>query len=120
VVLLLTDPQSGVSARFADTGVPGFVETGTPGNPTDVLMKRIPRTARLPKVGQIVVTAGTVTTAYPSPFPPDIPIGTVSKVDPNELDTSQQIHIRLYADMHNLDVVQVLTKPSTRSTGPIK
>ena len=43
---------------------------------------------------------------------------TLAKVDPNELDTSQQIHIRPYANMHNLDVVQVLTKPSDRSAGP--
>lgn len=116
-VLLITDSQSGVSARMADTGVPGFVQTGTPGNPNDLLMQRLPRGAT-PKVGEMVVTAGTVSSVYPTFFPPQIPIGTVTKVDPNELDTSQQIHIRPFANMHSLDVVQVLTKPSTRSTGP--
>lgn len=116
-VLLITDPESGVSARMADTGVPGFVQTGSPGNPNDLLMQRLPRTST-PHVGEMVVTAGTATPSYPTFFPPHIPIGVVTKVNPDELDTSQQIHIRPYANMHNLDVVQVLTKPSTRSTGP--
>ena len=113
-VLLITDPQNGVAARMADTGVPGFVQTGSPGNPNDLLMQRLPRNAT-PHVGEMVVTAGTATPAYPTFFPPHIPIGEVSKVDPNELDASQQIHLRPYADMHNLDDVQVITKPSTRS-----
>jgi rod shape-determining protein MreC len=117
VVLLITDPQSGVSARMADTGIPGFVQTGSPGNPNDLLMQRLPRNST-PHVGEMVVTAGTETPAYPTFYPPHIPIGTVTKVDPNELDTSQQVHIRPFANMHNLDVVQVLTKPSTRSVGP--
>jgi rod shape-determining protein MreC len=117
-VLLITDPQNGVSARMADTGVPGFVQTGSPGNPNDLLMQRIPRGAT-PKVGEMVVTAGTSTPAFPTFFPPRIPIGVVTKVDPNELDTSQQVHIKPFANMHDLDVVQVLTHPSTRSAGPV-
>ena len=49
---------------------------------------------------------------------PGVTLGEISKVDPNELDTSQQIHVKLYADLHNLDIVQVLTEPRTRSAGP--
>ncbi|MCW2968000.1 MAG: rod shape-determining protein MreC [Solirubrobacteraceae bacterium] len=117
-VLLITDSASGVSARIADpAGTPGFVQTATPGDPNDLLMQRIPRGA-LPRVGEMVVTAGVQSKKFPSNFPADIPIGTVTKVDPNELDSSQQIHIRPYANMHNLDVVQVLTQPSNRSAGP--
>ncbi|MDX6666351.1 MAG: rod shape-determining protein MreC [Solirubrobacteraceae bacterium] len=116
-VLLLTDALSGISAKIARTGVLGFVETGTPGNPNDVLMKRIPR-GKVPQVGQMVVTAGLRSTTFPSNFPGDLPIGVVTKVDPNELDTSQLVHIKPYADFHQLDVVQVITKPFTRSAGP--
>jgi rod shape-determining protein MreC len=114
VVLLITDPQNGVTARMADTGVPGFVQTASPGNPNDLLMQRLPRNA-IPHVGEMVVTAGTTTPGYPSFFPPRIPIGEVSKVDPNELDSSQQVHIKPFANLHDLDVVQVITKPSTRA-----
>ena len=116
-VTLITDSDSGVSARIAETGVPGFVQTGTPGDPNDLLMQRLPRNSS-PRVGQMVVTAGVQSKKFPSRFPSGLPIGVVTKVDPNELDTSQQIHIRPYANMHDLDVVQVLTAPTTRSTGP--
>jgi rod shape-determining protein MreC len=117
-VLLLTDPESGVTAKIAETGVRGIVKTGTPGNPNDLLLQRIPRGDQLPRVGQMVMTAGIESTRFTSYFPPRIPVGEVTKVDPNEVDTSQQVHIRPYADLHNLDIVQVLTQPSTRSTGP--
>ena len=117
-VLLLTDPDSGVTARVSETGVPGIVQTGTPGNPNDLLMQRIPRNEHAPIVGQRVVTAGIESKKFTSFFPAGIPIGEVTKVDPNELDTSQQVHVKPYADLHNLDIVQVLTQPSTRSTGP--
>jgi rod shape-determining protein MreC len=117
-VRLITDAESGVSARIAETGVPGFVQTGTPGNPNDLLMQRLPRGKTLPRVGQMIVTAGVRSTKFPSRFPPGLPIGVVTKVDPNEIDTSQQIHIRPYANMHDLDVVQVITLPVTRSFGP--
>jgi len=116
-VLLLTDADSGVSARIARRPVPGFVKTGTPGNPNDLLFTRIPR-GDLPKVGEMVVTSGVDSATFPSFFPANIPIGVVSKVDPNEVDTSQQVHIKPYANMHKLDIVQVLTDTRTRSAGP--
>jgi rod shape-determining protein MreC len=117
-VLLITDPDSGVTARVGETGIQGFVKTGTPGNPNDLLMTRLPRGGRPPKEGQRVVTAGIESRKFTSFFPPNIPIGEITKVDPNELDTSQQVHIKPYADLHNLDIVQVLTEPRTRSLGP--
>lgn len=116
-VLLLTDPDSGVTARTARGGVKGIVQTGTPGNPNDLLMQRIPR-GDVPKVGDMVMTAGIESTRFASYFPPRIPIGIVTEVDPNELDTSQQVHLKPYADLHDLDAVVVLTEPNTRSTGP--
>lgn len=117
VVMLLTDPDSGVTAR-TEGNIPGIVQTGTPGNPNDLLMQRIPRGDAVPRVGDMVVTAGIESRRFTSFFPPRIPIGEVTEVDPNELDTSQQIHIRPFADLHNLDVVTVLTEPTTRSLGP--
>jgi rod shape-determining protein MreC len=117
-VLLLTDPASGVTARTASQdAVPGIVQTGTPGNPNDLLLQRIPR-GDLPKVGDMVMTAGIESSRFTSYFPPRIPIGEVTEVDRNELDTSQQVHLKPYADLHDLDVVTVLTDPDTRSVGP--
>jgi rod shape-determining protein MreC len=116
-VTLLTDPASGVTARIAESGVAGIVQTGTPGNPNDLLLQRIPRGDRV-RVGQQVVSAGIKSARLTSYFPPEIPIGVITRVDPNELESSQQVHMRPYADLRDLDIVQVLTKPSLRSTGP--
>ena len=116
-VTLLTDPASGVTSRIAESGVAGIVQTGTPGNPNDLLLQRIPRGDRV-RVGQQVITAGIQSARLTSYFPPNIPIGVVTRVDPNELEGSQQVHIRPYADLRDLDIVQVLTQPSVRSTGP--
>ncbi len=116
-VTLLTDAVSGVTARIAESGVAGIVQTGTPGNPNDLLLQRIPRGDRV-RVGQQVVTAGIESARLTSYFPPDIPVGVVTRVDPNELESSQQVHIRPYADLRDLDVVQVLTRSTVRSTGP--
>ena len=33
----------------------------------------------------------------------------VTKADPDELQTSQQVHIRPYADLRDLETLQVLT-----------
>ena len=117
-VQLLTDPDSGVTARVSETGVPGIVQTGTPGNPNDLLLQRIPLNERPPTVGQRVVSAGIESSKFTSFFPPGIPIGEITKVDPNELDTSQQVHIKPFADLRDLDIVQVITEPNIRSTGP--
>jgi rod shape-determining protein MreC len=117
VVLLITDSGNGVTARTRG-GIPGQVQTGTPGNPNDLLMQRIPRGEDAPRVGDMVMTAGIESARFTSYFPPRIPIGEVTEVDPNELDASQQVHIKPYANLHNLDVVTVLTQPNTRSTGP--
>jgi rod shape-determining protein MreC len=116
-VTLLTDPVSGVTARIAESGVSGIVQTGTPGNPNDLLLQRIPRGSRV-RVGQQIVTAGIKSARLTSYFPPDIPVGVITRVDPNELESSQQVHIRPYADLRDLDIVQVLTRPTARSTGP--
>lgn len=106
-VRLITDADSGVTARTKDE-VLGIVQTGTPGDPNDLLLQRIPR-GDVPKVGDMVMTAGIESRRFSSYFPPRIPIGEVSEVDLDELDTSQQVHIKPYADLRDLDVVTVLT-----------
>ncbi len=106
-VRLITDAASGVTARTKDA-VLGIVQTGTPGDPNDLLLQRIPR-GEVPRVGDMVMTAGIESRRFSSYFPPRIPIGEVSEVNPNELDTSQQVHIKPYADLRDLDVVSVLT-----------
>jgi rod shape-determining protein MreC len=109
VVTLITDHTSGVSAKLNNTGVSGVVQPAV-GNPDDLLLEFVSRKTRLAK-GEAVVTSGTRGGRLESLFPPGIPIGAVSRVDDEELDLYQRVHIRPYADLRRLDFVQILTRP---------
>jgi len=102
-VLLITDEDSGVAARVNESGQPGIVETAV-GEPDDLRLEFLRRGARV-REDQTIVTAG-------SRFPRGIPIGRVSRVDPEELDAYQRVHIRPFADLRRLEFVQVLTRPA--------
>jgi len=109
VVTLITDHTSGVSAKVLDhAGDPGVVLPSV-GDPGDLLVQTLPPHSRV-AVGDQVVTAGTRSGRLESLFPPNIPIGTVSRVSPSELALSQQVHIRPSADLRHLNFVQILTR----------
>ena len=112
-VALIVDRESGVTARVATSRpggrITGTVETGTPNNANDLLMTGLELKADI-RVGDVIETAGIDSAAVAgSYFPEGIPIGRVSKVDPDELSTSQQVHIRPFADLRDLEHVQVIT-----------
>jgi rod shape-determining protein MreC len=57
------------------------------------------------------VTSGTLSKVgrFPSPYPRNIPIGRVTRVD-NAGQDDQQAHIVPFANLRRLDLVEVLTK----------
>jgi len=109
-VTLLTDTKSSVSSRAGARNVFGMVEPVGAGNPNDLLLKFTPPNARL-NPGDRVVTRGTVsdTDRYPSLYPPGLPIGVITRID-NEGTDTEEVHLRPYAKMRNLDFVRVLTR----------
>jgi len=109
IVTLITDHTSGVSAVVNESGVAGVVQPAV-GNPNDLLLEFIRRGDRI-ETGQTVVTAGSRSQRYESLFPPGLPVGRVSKVDDTELDVYQRVHVKPFAQLRRLDVVQVLTDP---------
>jgi rod shape-determining protein MreC len=115
-VTLLTDTSAsdttaGVSARAGKDGAFGIVEPVGAGNPNDLLLKNTPPGAKL-NTGDRIVTRGTVsdTDRLPSLYPSGLPIGVITRIDNKNTDT-QEIHVRPYANMRDLDFVQVLTRP---------
>jgi rod shape-determining protein MreC len=109
IVKLITDEGSGVSATIDQTGVTGIVQPAV-GAPNDLRLEFIRHADRV-KPGQALVTSGTSSSRLPSLFPPGIPIGRVSKVDAEEVDLYQRVHVRPFAELRRLDYVQVLTQP---------
>jgi rod shape-determining protein MreC len=109
IVKLITDEGSGVSATIDASGVTGIVQPAV-GSPNDLRLEFIRHADRI-KTGQALVTSGTSASRLPSLFPPGIPIGRVSKVDAQEVDLYQRVHVRPFAELRRLDYVQVLTRP---------
>lgn len=111
IVTLITDPSSVVSARVlngASRGDYGLVKPSV-GDPLDLLVQLLPRRAPISE-GDVVVTAGSRASRLESLYPPNIPIGRVTKADPQELAADQQVHMAPIADLRHLDFVQVLTQ----------
>ncbi len=113
-VTLVTDPSSAVSVRVLDNAGDFGLMKSSVGNPLDLLVQLLPRNAQIQQ-GDIVVTAGSRSSALESLYPPNIPVGRVTKADPLELDNDQQVHVSPIADLRHLDFAQILTGPASAS-----
>ena len=112
-VRLITDGQSGVSAQVFPAGVTGVIRPEV-GNPDDLLLEHVESGRRVTE-DTLVITSGFVSGRTESLFPRGIPIGRVSKVDLDELETYQRVHVKPFADLQTVDLVQVLTRRGTTS-----
>jgi rod shape-determining protein MreC len=109
---LITDSTMGVSARIGSSTATGIIQPKV-GDPNDLLLQYLP--ANTPAVaGEYVVTSGTVSSSDDSLYPPGILIGQVTSV--NEESAYRSVNVHPAANLHNLDVVQVLT--AGRGTRP--
>ena len=104
-VSLITDSSVGVSARIGSTKATGIVQPKV-GDPNALLLQYLPANTNANR-GEYVVTSGTVSSPDDSLYPPNIPIGQVTSV--NEESAYRSVNVHPLADLHNLDVVQVLT-----------
>ena len=108
-VTLITNHDMQVGATVSDSGVKGLLAVDD-GHPTQLVLKSL-SSQDVVKPGQTVVTSGTLSKVgrFPSPYPRNIPIGRVTSVeDPGQDD--QQAHVRPFANLRRLDIVEVLTK----------
>ena len=106
-VTLITDPSSAVSGKIVPGGVQGVIKPEV-GNAQDLILDFLDSSKTVHQ-GQDVVTAGWRAEGLASLFPPNIPVGTVTEASIVEQEASQQVHLRHFADMRSLDILQVLT-----------
>jgi len=97
LVLLLTDRESGVGAKVADSGIQSPV--GGVGEPL-ITMKYVPSDDEV-SVGQRVVTSG-----MDRIFPRDLPVGTITEIKAG--NQFKQIRIKPAANLEKLEEVLVL------------
>lgn len=110
-VTLITDSQSGVAGEVQPRNLFGVVRTrpGGRGTTPDLVLDFIAGRREIRR-RDMVVTAGTVSSDadLASIFPPGIPIGRVSRVDVQERELYQRVHIKPFVDLRRISLVQVL------------
>lgn len=108
-ITLITDHSVSVSARVVTTGVEGVLQASV-GNPNDLEMQYVSADAEIAE-GDVIATAGTTSKRdqLESVYPPDLPIGRVSKIDQPQSD-SQVVRVRPFVNMKRIEFVQVLTR----------
>jgi rod shape-determining protein MreC len=114
IVTLATDHTTQIGATVSESGVKGIVGVEA-GHPTDLVLTAISG-KDVVRPGETIVTSGTVSNVgkFPSPYPRDIPIGRVTRVDDAGSD-NQQVHVAPFANARRLDLVEVLTKGDAAS-----
>jgi rod shape-determining protein MreC len=111
-VTLITDSQSAVTAKVLPNGPQGVAEPEA-GDPSTMLLDFIDKSEPIHE-GQMVVTAGWTNGSLSSWAPADIPIGEVRDTTVGQQETYQNVHVTPYADMRDLDYVQVATQGPQR------
>ena len=106
-VTLIADHSSAVSAKIVPGGVQGVLKPSV-GDPGDLILDFLD-SEKLVGKGQAVVTSGWRAEGLESGYPPNLPIGEVTKASLEEQEAQQQVHVRPFADLRDLDLVQVLT-----------
>jgi rod shape-determining protein MreC len=109
-VTLITDHRSAVSARVLPDGPSGVIEPEV-GDPTELLLQFIDSDEDIDE-GQILVTAGWTSRSVSSAFPYGIQIGRVVEAEPGERAAYQRVRVRPFADLSDLELVQILTAGS--------
>ena len=115
-VELITDPDNAVSARVVPDGPSGVVAP-VAGDPEDLELDFIDDQQEIAE-NDILVTAGWSNGQISSAYPPEIPIGRVSETESGELDEFQRIQVTPFADLRQLDYVQVLVGGEERPGVP--
>ncbi|HWM55795.1 MAG TPA: rod shape-determining protein MreC [Solirubrobacterales bacterium] len=106
-VMMLTDPASSIGAKVVPEGVQGLVRPEI-GDFEELVLDFIDSTQRVHQ-GQDVVTSGWRAQGHASHFPQGLPIGEVTRASVEEQEARQRVYLRPYADLRDLDFVQVLT-----------
>lgn len=110
-VTLITDHTSSVAARVEPVGATGVIEPVV-GNPNDLVLDFVEHGKDINET-QPVVTAGFSSDGLDSLYPPGIPIGEVSESSLAEQEAYQRVHVRPYADLRDMEFVQVLITPES-------
>ena len=112
VVTLLNDPQSVVPAVDVRTSASGVVHPSSAGSLIlDQVAKQLPV-----RVGDELVTQGTIDRCYPDLYPYGIPVGQVTYAHATDTSSFLQVELQPFADLSSLQTVSVLVSTKKQHT----
>ncbi len=106
-VTLIADHSSAVAAKIVPNGAQGVLKPSV-GDPGDLILEYLNSEKHVGK-HQSVVTSGWRGQGIESFYPPNLPIGEVIEAPLAEQEAQAQVHVKPFADLRELDIVQVLT-----------
>ena len=106
-VTLISDHSSAVSAKVVPQGVQGVVKPVV-GNPDELILDFLDSSKQVHR-GETVVTAGWRAQGFTSLFPPNLPVGEVTRASIGEQEAQPAGAAAPFADLRNVEMVQVLT-----------
>ena len=119
-VMLITDPESAVSAADASQrpAALGLLEHGSGTN--SVALYRVTKDKKV-MAGDTIITAGSPGKGLlPSVYPRGVLIGSVTSVGQNDTDLFKQIQVNPFVDLSSLQSVIVLVPKPARAPAPKK
>lgn len=106
-VMLISAPESNVRALdAADPAAIGIIDHGVGSN--SLVFDGIGKDLRVGSQDTIVTAGSPAGARYPSLFPRDIPIGSVSSVGQSDTDIYKDVQVQPFADLSSLETVLVL------------
>jgi rod shape-determining protein MreC len=115
-VALITDSSSAVAAEVMPNGVHGVVKPEIGGK--DLILDYIPKNSHVHR-GQVVITSGFKSAELQSLFPRGIAIGKVGSVNQDQLQVYQRVRVHPYAELRDIDFVQVVTDNGTTPSAAV-
>src|SRR3954468_9833863 len=114
IVTLITDEEFAAAARTLGSDQQATVQASI-NRPGDLELELVQDPEKVRRNDR-VITAGSTSLRLRSYFPPNIPIGRVSKIELGDGDLDRRIHVRPAADIGNLLWVEVLTDRAPAQT----
>jgi rod shape-determining protein MreC len=78
------------------------------GDPQTLVLEFLDETRNV-RSGQTVVTSGWRGQGLSSLYPRGLPVGEITRAPIDEREAIQSVELRPFADLHNLDLLQILT-----------
>jgi rod shape-determining protein MreC len=114
IVTLITDEEFAAGARVLGSNQQTTVQASI-NKPGDLELELVQDPDEVHR-GDRVVTAGSTSLRLTSYFPPNVPIGRVSRIELGDGDLDRRIHVRPAVDLASLQYVEVLTKSAEPQT----